>query len=99
MILLLASEGGYDPGRRRGHESRVRRDGYKLETLLDHARGVLGRACEDTGGETVLTRGGNHPLNSLAPRGSARFNAWSMPGVLAKVQGPVYILMIPRPPR
>src|SRR5215217_5104493 len=80
MILLLASEGGYDPGRRRGHESRVRRDGYKLETLLDHARGVLGRACEDTGGE--------HPFDSLDHRWFAAVHAWSMPEALAEVRGP-----------
>src|SRR5215210_526388 len=65
MIPSLALESGYGAGRCRGHEPRIRRDGDELETLPCHARGVLGRPCEDTGGEPVLTCGGQHPFDNL----------------------------------
>src|ERR671910_3873245 len=88
MIPSLALESGYGAGRRRGHEPRVRRDGDELETLPCHARGVLGRTCEDTGGETVLTCCGQHPVDSLDHLRLTAVRAWSMPEALAKVRGP-----------
>src|SRR5215218_6949277 len=88
MILLLAPEGGYGRGRRGGHEPSVRRDGDELETLLGDTRGVLGRAREDTGGETASSRGGQHPFYSLDHHLLVAVHAWSMPEALAKVRGP-----------
>src|SRR5918995_6828026 len=88
MILLLALESGYGVGRGRGHEPHVRRDGDELETLLCHARGVLGRAREDTRGETVLAGGGQHPVDSFDYRWLATVRTGSMTEALSQVGGP-----------
>src|ERR671910_1144578 len=88
MILLLALESGYGAGRGGGHEPHVRRDGDELETLLCHARGVLGSAREDTRGETVLAGGGQHPVDSFDYRWLATVRTGSKPEALSQVRGP-----------
>src|SRR5215213_221669 len=88
MIPLLALESGYGAGRCRGHEPRIRRDGDELETLPCHARAVLGRTCEDTGGEPVLTCGGQHPFDSLDHSGLVAVRARSAAGLCPRSEGP-----------
>src|SRR5215203_4899826 len=86
MIPSLALESGYGAGRR-SHEPHVRRDGDELEPLPCHARGVLGRTCEDTGGETVLACCGQHPVDSLDHLRLTAVRARSMPEALAQIRG------------
>src|SRR5215203_5587693 len=87
MIPSLALESGYGVGRSRGHEPHVRRDSDELEPLPCHARSILGRTCEDTGGETTLACGGQHPFDSLDNLRLTAVCAWSMPEALAQVRG------------
>src|SRR5215208_6457119 len=87
MIPSLALESGYGAGCRRGHKPHVRRDGDELESLPCHARGVLGRTCEDTSREIVLTCCVQHPVDSLDHLGLTAVRASSMAEALAQIRG------------